>query len=104
MLLPDGRILAAGGAEEFKDLGGIANGENRLRILESSGGLERDVGGDIVGSFWGDEDWWDDPRDSRLALKVRNLFQKKERLNHLTHLFHFHTYCISPGDDYFYYY
>ncbi|KAJ3410744.1 hypothetical protein HDV05_003283 [Chytridiales sp. JEL 0842] len=65
-LLPDGRMMVTGGAENFTDLGGILNGERRLRILESSGSVSESAAGP---ARFGTADWWDDPDEPLLSLK-----------------------------------
>ncbi|KAJ3412606.1 hypothetical protein HDV05_000474 [Chytridiales sp. JEL 0842] len=69
MMLPDGRLMVMGGAENFTELGGILNGERRVRILESSGSTKKNLEtGEIEATTFGNADWWDDPNEPLLSL------------------------------------
>ncbi|KAJ3412608.1 hypothetical protein HDV05_000476 [Chytridiales sp. JEL 0842] len=63
-LLPDGRMMAIGGAENFTEAGGILNGENRLRLLAPT----------LPSLGPTPQEWWDDATNPLLTLKEKRWY------------------------------
>ncbi|KAJ3215973.1 hypothetical protein HDU67_010129 [Dinochytrium kinnereticum] len=64
MLLPDGKMMVLGGAENYTEMGGLLDGMKAIRLLSPSGS---------AGKF-GSQDWVDDPSNSKISLASKRWY------------------------------
>ncbi|KAI8846252.1 glyoxal oxidase N-terminus-domain-containing protein [Chytridium lagenaria] len=64
MLLPSGKLMVLGGAENFTELGGLLDGMKSIRLLSPSGS---------AGKF-GSQDWVDDPSNRKISLASKRWY------------------------------